>query len=104
MNNYLFLNFAVINSTTNRIYIYKQYIALIENIFSSKLNFEIYIIDYFFQQYNRNIFVKTIDNLYFEINSILLIELKFVEKYKYKILSNLFLVICYILEQVKINS
>jgi len=89
LNRYLSLDFVAINSNTNCVYIYKQRIILIKEIFSNKLNFEIYILDCTFKQYNRNIFVKVVSNIYSNTNNILLTKLKFINKYKYKILLNL---------------
>lgn len=48
--------------------------------------------------------MKVIDNLYLKTNSILPIELEFVEKYKYKISLNLFLIIRHVFEQVRAND
>ncbi len=72
-------------------------------MFNNILNLKIYIFDYIFEQYNLNIFVKIVDNIYFNTNNILLTKLKFVNNYKYKLLLIFLNIIEYIFNLIEIN-
>ncbi len=96
LDEYLSLDFAIININTNRVYVYKHCIALINKIVSYNLNSKRYILNYNFKQYNRNIFIKIIDKNFLIFNKVLLIKLEFVIKYVNNILLKLFTTIYYI--------
>jgi len=102
-NKHLFLNFVAINININLVYVYKYFIALISKTINYYLNFEAHILDYNLKQYDRNIFVKTIDENFLIFNKILLIKFKLINKYANNIFSKLFVLIRYIFELINVK-
>jgi len=92
----LSLNFVTININTNRVYVYKHCIALINKTINYNLNSKAHILNYDLEQYNRNTFVKIIDKNFLAFNKVLLIKFEFVNKYVNNILLELFTTIYYI--------